>query len=104
MHALLIFSAIFSWALSVLALVNLRTMLRPSKSQLTEVTASVEVLIPARNESENIQTCVSSALNQLGISNLRVTVLDDASSRLAGETMGVCQIGRAIRCRLFGLY
>ncbi len=80
MHALLIFSAVFSWALSLLALVNLRTMLRPSKSQLTEVTASVEVLIPARNESDNIQTCVSSALNQLGISNLRVTVLDDAST------------------------
>lgn len=80
MHVLLIFSAGFSWALSVLALVNLRTMLRPSKSDLTEVAASVEVLIPARNESEHIKVCVTSALNQLGVSNLRVTVLNDAST------------------------
>jgi len=55
-------------------------MLRPIRSQLPEVTASVEVLIPARNESENIRACVSSALNQVGVSNLRVSVLDDAST------------------------
>jgi len=79
-HGLLIFSTIFSWTLSILALVNLRTMLRPIRSQLPEVTASVEVLIPARNESENIRACVSSALNQVGVSNLRVSVLDDAST------------------------
>jgi len=80
MRSLLIFATTFSWALSVLALVNLRTMLRPTRSELPIVSATVEVLIPARNESENIQACVSSALNQNGVSNLRVTVLDDAST------------------------
>lgn len=80
MHSLLTFAAIFSWALSILALVNLRTMLRPTNSEPPTVTASVEVLIPARNESANIKSCVSSALNQSGVPNLRVTVLDDAST------------------------
>lgn len=80
MHALLIFSAGMSWALSLLALVNLRTMLRPIKGQVQTVSASVEILIPARNEAENIDRCVTSALNQVGVPNLRVTVLDDAST------------------------
>lgn len=80
MRSLLFFAAAFSWLLSGLALVNLRTMLRPTKSELPTVTASVEVLIPARNESANIHACVSSALNQIGLLNLRVTVLDDAST------------------------
>ena len=88
MHAFLIFSAVFSWALSLLALVNLRTMLRPSKSQPPVVTASVEVLIPARNESQNINACVTNALNQLGVLNLRVTVLDDASTDDTSAQLG----------------
>lgn len=80
MHALLLFSAIFSWALSVLALINLRTMLRPNNSESPAIQASVEVLIPARNESRSISACVTSALNQSGVANFRVTVLDDAST------------------------
>lgn len=93
-HALLIFSAIFSWALSTLALINLRTMLRPTKSQVPNISSSVEVLIPARNESETITQCISSALAQVGITNLRVTVLDDASTDNTAEKLGQFQDDR----------
>jgi len=87
MHALLILSASFSWALSALALVNLRTMLRPSKSAVPNINSTVEVLIPARNEANNIQVCITNALNQSGVSNLRVTVLDDASTDNTAELL-----------------
>jgi hypothetical protein len=55
-------------------------MLRPNKGQSPAVTSTVEILIPARNESENIANCVSNALLQVGVTNLRVSVLDDAST------------------------
>ena len=88
MHFLLIFSASLSWLLSALALANLHTMLRPAKLRASVVLANVEVLIPARNEVENIGQCVESALAQAGISNLIVTVLDDASTDGTSEVVG----------------
>ena len=55
-------------------------MLRPATSTLADITESVEILIPARNEESTIYACVSSALAQTGLANFKVTVLDDGST------------------------
>ena len=80
MHQIMLVSAIFSWVLALMALVNLRTMVRPLKTDPPEVLESVEILIPARNEQSTIASCVTCALAQTRIFDLKVTVLDDGSS------------------------
>ena len=80
MRAILYLSCIFSWLFSGLAWLNLRTMLRPATSPFEAIADSVEILIPARNEESVIQSCVTSALGQTGLTNFKVTVLDDGST------------------------
>ena len=80
MQALFSFSALLSWSLALLALRNSRTILRPSVMELAQIADSIEVLIPARNEVDDIHDCVTSALAQTGLAHLRVTVLDDGST------------------------
>jgi glycosyltransferase involved in cell wall biosynthesis len=61
------------------AWVNLRR-LRVPPADPPPVAERVTVLIPARNEAHRIAPTVRSVLDQLGLSDLRVEVLDDASS------------------------
>ncbi|MBU6347977.1 MAG: glycosyltransferase [Actinomycetales bacterium] len=80
MKLLLWFSVGCSWSLAVLALVNIRTMIRPKTGSPAQVLAEVEILIPARNEELVITNCVTSALAQNALPSLKVTVLDDGST------------------------
>ena len=57
---------------------NLALLRRP-RPDAPDVTEAVDVLIPARNERDHIERTVRSALAQQGVSQLRVTVLDDDS-------------------------
>lgn len=78
-------------------LLNLRALKRPDgDDDLPDPLPLISVLIPARNEEANIQTCVDS-LRQQDYSNFEILVLDDASkdataeivTRIAGEDQRV---------------
>ena len=58
---------------------NLRQLRRPSPGA-PRVKEQVSVLIPARNEAEHVATTVLSLLDQDGLDDFHITVLDDAST------------------------
>jgi chlorobactene glucosyltransferase len=60
-------------------ILNLRSLRRPdSRSRVPEPAPLISVLIPARNEEENIETCLKSLLKQ-DYPNFEIVVLDDNS-------------------------
>jgi len=64
---------------------NLRSLRRPDKrSRVPEPAPLVSVLIPARNEEENIETCLESLLKQ-DYPNFEIIVLDDNSKDRTAE-------------------
>jgi glycosyltransferase involved in cell wall biosynthesis len=65
---------------------NLRQLRTPDPGS-PPVKESVSVLIPARNEAAHVGTTVRSLLEQDGIENLHITVLDDASSDNTAEVL-----------------
>jgi chlorobactene glucosyltransferase len=67
---------------------NLRSLRRPDKhSRVPEPAPLVSVLIPARNEEENIETCLESLLKQ-DYPNFEIIVLDDNSKDPTHELVG----------------
>ncbi len=69
-------------------IMNLVALKRPSrKAVVPDDPPLVSVLIPARNEEENIQRCLSSILGQ-DYPNLEVIVLDDNSTDRTAEIVG----------------
>lgn len=71
--------AVLSAAGAVHAAANLRALRRPVAPR-APVTEAVSILIPARDEEQRIGATVASAVAQRNLSDLSVTVLDDASS------------------------
>src|SRR4030042_2032162 len=60
-------------------ILNLRSLRRPeSNSRIAKPAPLISVLIPARNEEENIETCLKS-LQKQNYPNFEVIVLDDNS-------------------------
>jgi hypothetical protein len=58
--------------------VNLRA-LRTPVSDPAPVTERVSLLVPARDEAQRIASCVASLLDQVGVPDLEIVVLDDGS-------------------------
>jgi len=66
--------------LTINALLNLRSLRTPSKRAKVPYPAPlISILVPARNEEENIESCVTS-LQQQDYPNLEILVLDDNST------------------------
>lgn len=66
-------------------LLNLRSLRRPdSNSKIAEPVPLISVLIPARNEEENIETCLKS-LQRQDYPNFEIIVLDDNSTDRTAE-------------------
>jgi len=64
-----------------LALVIFNSLtIRVIKNSPNKVAGTVSVLIPMRNEEENVKPCLSSILQQKGLENLEVLALDDGST------------------------
>jgi glycosyltransferase involved in cell wall biosynthesis len=64
-----------------LALVIFNSLtIRVIKNTPTKVSGSVSVLIPMRNEEENVKACLSSVLAQKGLETLEVIAIDDGST------------------------
>lgn len=69
---------LFNTSLFALALVNYATMRRP-RSIEENISQSVLVLLPARNEEENIERIAMELKAQRGLSKFKVLVIDDSS-------------------------
>ncbi|MCJ7655153.1 MAG: glycosyltransferase family 2 protein, partial [Dehalococcoidia bacterium] len=66
-------------------ILNLRALRRPDRnSKVPEPAPLVSVLIPARNEEENIETCLKS-LQKQDYPNFEILVLDDNSKDRTAE-------------------
>jgi len=66
-------------------ILNLRALRKPDRnSKIPEPAPLVSVLIPARNEEENIETCLKS-LQKQDYSNFEILVLDDNSTDRTAE-------------------
>ena len=64
-----------------LALVIFNSLtIRVIKNSPTKASGSVSVLIPMRNEEENVKGCLSSVLAQKGLDTLEVIAIDDGST------------------------
>ena len=77
MNALLSGAAILAWLLTLHSWINRRFLVRGDSREISD---SITIAIPARNEESNIRECVAAALNQTNVTNLRVLVLDDGST------------------------
>ena len=71
-------------ALLCLTLLNTRLLVRP---RFKPTTRSVAVLIPARNEQDNIEAATRSALESVGLENFTVMVFDDHSQDRTREIL-----------------
>ena len=63
-----------------LALTLLNTLtIRVIKDTSSTVANSVSVLIPMRNEEENVAECINSAISQVGLKDYEILTLNDHS-------------------------
>ncbi|MBM3150307.1 MAG: glycosyltransferase, partial [Chloroflexi bacterium] len=71
--------------LTINVILNLRSLRTPSKrARVPDPAPLVSVLVPARNEEENIGTCVKS-LQKQDYPNFEIVVLDDNSTDRTSE-------------------
>ncbi len=68
---------LFNTFLLALALINFLTIRKPA--QVREVKSSVTILLPVRNEEENIERILNELVNQVGVDKLHILVIDDNS-------------------------
>ena len=81
--------AALSAAGAVHAVVNLALLRRPPADPLP-VRRPVTVVLPVRNEKDHVADCVAAVLDQRGIEDLRLVVVDD------GSTDGTADVVRAV--------
>lgn len=72
--------ALASLVLAAHTAVNLRRIPRLSSEPDLDLDERVSVLIPARNEAHRLGPVLASVMNQLGVPDLEIIVLDDGSS------------------------
>ncbi len=75
-----LFPFILCCAALLTAAFNALTMRVVRKSDAAQITETVSLLIPMRNEERNVETCISAALATTGLSDFTITVLNDNSS------------------------
>ena len=78
-------SAVFFINLFLFALTLTNFLLIRKPKDSTPVSASVDVLIPVRNEEENIPELVSSLMSQVGIEHVHFIFIDDSSTDRTSE-------------------
>lgn len=82
-----LFPFILCLAAFLTALINALTMRVIHRSHSREITASVELLIPMRNEERNVEGCISAALKTSQLHNFSIAVLNDNSSDNTGQLL-----------------
>ena len=69
-----------------LALINSLTM-RVVRESKEIINSSVSILIPMRNEEENVESIISSVQSQVGLTNFSTCVLNDHSTDSTAEKL-----------------
>jgi glycosyltransferase involved in cell wall biosynthesis len=87
MGFLLDLSLILVVVMLIIALVNIFTVRTIKSSSSTRIAESVSILVPLRNEAENVSGVVSSLLNQRGLDDFEVIALDDSSTDSTREIL-----------------
>ena len=77
---------VFTLVILIIELYNLKSLKRLNKFAEPSVNPKISVLIPARNEENNIRSCVESILNQ-DYQNIEVIVLNDNSEDKTREIL-----------------
>lgn len=67
----------FAYLLLAISIVNFFTIRTPAGTQT--ISDAITVLLPVRNEEDNIVGCIESLRTQIGVSDLRVIIIDDES-------------------------
>ena len=80
MGFLLNLSLILLATMAIIAIVNLFTVRIVKPSQSGAIAESVSILVPLRNEAENVNVVISSLLNQRELDDFEVIALDDSST------------------------
>lgn len=73
----------FTYLLLLITIFNFFTIRKPSDS--TQLAQSVTVLLPVRNEADNIARCIGGLLNQSNLSNMRCMIINDQSTDNTAE-------------------
>ena len=81
-------STVLNSVIVAIVLVNLLSARRISAQELPDIHERVSILIPLRNERENAESVIKCALQQEGLQDFEVIVLDDSSSDGTREIIG----------------
>ena len=68
----------FSIVIFAISLINFLTIRIPKRDE--EVKKAVTVLVPMRNEAENVPEFISALSTQMGVKNLKFIVINDGST------------------------
>lgn len=83
----------FALIITVANVINMRVVGLKGATSLSE---TVDVLIPMRNEEENVEGCLKSVLNSELLDVSKVFVLDDGSSDSTAELIGQFKVDKLI--------
>ena len=75
----------FSILIFAISLINFVTIRIPKRDE--EVRKAVTVLVPMRNEAENVPEFISSLTTQMGVKNLKFIIINDGSSDKTSELL-----------------
>ena len=87
MGYLLNFSLFLVFAMFLISLINLLTVRIVKSSTSASVSEPVSILVPLRNEAENVSGVISSLLNQRGLDDFEIIALDDFSTDSTREIL-----------------
>ena len=76
---------VIAYLLLLISLFNYYTIRIPKNS--APVQASVTLLLPVRNEEENVTACIAALKNQSGVANLKFIVINDQSTDKTSELL-----------------
>ena len=88
MGLILTISTVLNSIIVMIVLINLISARRISAQELPDIHERVSILIPLRNERANAESVIRCALQQEGLQDFEVIVLDDSSSDGTREIIG----------------
>ncbi len=81
----------FSYLLLMISVFNYFTIRTPNDSR--EISETISVLLPVRNEEKNIAQCIEALKNQISIPHVRFIVIDDQSTDRTPEILALAIAG-----------
>lgn len=82
---------VLNFLIFAISVINFATIRMPKNDEL--VSRSVTVIVPMRNEGDNVHECISALAAQRGVDNLKVILVNDASTDKTLEFMRAATTG-----------